>query len=111
VSATGDGDRIERAGRIVAQSDAAAIVERVVRRLSASVESSRLLAPLRRALLDFRSLPARERTICTGIALVAALAGHLLLAAQLPESARPATALSSLALLGAFLAATRASTE
>ena len=106
MSAIAEGDdAVRRAGRIASHSRIATIADFVVRRAVASVRTSRTLRLARHGLKEFQSLPAGERTRCALIAWTAALAGHLLLAMMLPRSASPTLGLTTLALLGAGLAA------
>lgn len=106
MSAITDGDDpVRRAAWIAGRSRIAAIADVAVRRSVASTRSSRALIFARHCLREFQSLPSGERTRCALITLAAALAGHILLAVMLPTPASPTLALTTVALLGAALAA------
>jgi hypothetical protein len=98
-------DTMERAGRLISHSRIAAVVAFLVSQSAASARSSRAIGFGRRRANAFQSLPAEERTRCALIAAAAALAGHAALAALLPASASPMLSLTTLALLGALVAA------
>jgi hypothetical protein len=112
MSRPGDGDdAMDRARRIVGSSRIAAILDVLVCRSVAGIRSSRATRFGRSRLQEFRSLPPAWRTRCTLIVFATAVAGHVLLAATLlPASASPTLGLTTVALLGAALAA-GASTE
>ena len=98
-------DAMERARRIVGSSRIAALLDLVVRRSAVSVESSRATRFARSRLREFRSLSPAVRTRCAIIAFATAAGGHMLLSTILPASAGPTLGLTTVALLGAALAA------
>jgi hypothetical protein len=100
---TGDDEAMQRAGWIASRSWIATLGDFVVGRSVASARSSRALMLARRCLQEFQSLPAAERARCELIASAAAVAGHVVLAALLPASARPMISVTAVALLAVGL--------
>ena len=106
MSAIAGGDEtVGRAALIVGRSRIAALVDLGVRRSAASISQSRVRAFVQHCATKFQSLPPAGRVRCMLTALVAAIAGHVLLAAMLPASARPTPGLTALGLLGAGVVA------
>lgn len=106
MNASNEGDdAVRRAGWIAGRSRIARVGDFVVSRSVASVNSSRGLMLAQRCLREFQSLPSGERTRCALIVWAAAVAGHVFLAGLLPASASPTLSVTTVALLGAGIAA------
>lgn len=98
-------ETLDRAARILRRSRIASLVDAGVRRSEASIRQSRARACLLDRVRRFQSLPLAEQARCGLIAMVAAMAGHVVFAAMLPAAARPTLGFSAIGLLGASLAA------
>jgi hypothetical protein len=105
MSAVGDDETFGRAGKIIAESRAAALVEKILCLSVAAVRTSRSLAAARQRVHELQAIPADERRWCGVLLFAAALAGHVVMAAWLPMPARPTLTLTALALLAAGMAA------
>lgn len=103
-----DGTGFARAETIVAQSRLTAVLERSGDRALAAARTSRSVAAVRQRIDAFRSLPASARRECVGTAIVAAVAGHVVIAWMLPLRSTPVVALTAPLLVAMCLAAAAA---
>lgn len=105
MNAVRDDKTFRRASEIIAGSRVAAVVEGSLRRFVAGARTSRSVATVRPFVRELQAMPAGERGWCAVLTIAAALAGHVVMAAMLPWSARPTLTLTVLVLLAAGLAA------
>jgi len=93
-----------RARRIIARSTIAILVDGVWQRCRASVRTSGATEAVRRGIVRFHAMPAGDVDTYLALAIVTAVAGHLVMASLLPGMARPTVVLTAL-LLAIVLAA------
>jgi hypothetical protein len=96
------------AASIVGGSAIAALVVAVVDKATASFRSSGTLAAVTRRIQAFEMLPRAEQVRSLVVVVVAALAGHIVMALMLPPRGRPIAALTAALFLAAIAAAVAA---
>ena len=111
MSAASNETTFVRAGRIIADSRVAALVDRACSRSPAIARASRSFAAAQREVAKLRRLSAGERTVCLAIVIATAVAGHTVMASMLPAAGRPTVWLTALLLAAAGLAAAFATTS